>query len=245
MTATLNRRLFLCAAGATGLAACTTAEQEAVFGAVLGARGVGDLTVAEAAAGIKAALDQGTGSAVSTVGRTGGYLDDATIRIPLPGRLAELQSSLGRFGLSGLLDDLEAQINRGAERAAPAARQIFVSAISAMTIDDALGIVRGGQTAATDYFRAKTTPSLVAAFTPPMEQALRQAGAIQTFDQLTAQLSSIPLAPQLGADAKTSLIEHGVERGLDGLFHYVAREEAAIRRDPAKRGSEILRRVFG
>jgi hypothetical protein len=78
-----------------------------------------------------------------------------------------------------------------------------------------------------------------------MERALQQTGAIRTFDRMAARLSNVPLAPQLGADAKRDLIDHGVGRGLDGLFYYVAREEEEIRRNPAKRTSEILRRVFG
>jgi hypothetical protein len=245
----IHRRSFLAMTAGLGLAACSTAEQEAILRGVIGspggAGGTAGLTAAEAAAGIREALSQGTSAAVAQVGRSGGYFSDPVIRIPLPPRLASLQSTLSRYGLSGLLDDLERQINRGAEAAAPEARGIFLDAIRSMTISDALTIVRGSETAATDYFERRTTPALTRLFTPAMERALQHTGAIQTFDRLRAQLQAVPLAPELGADAKRDLIQHGVGRGLDGLFHYVAEEERSIRRNPAKRTTAILKKVFG
>ncbi|GGY43215.1 DUF4197 domain-containing protein [Parvularcula lutaonensis] len=242
---TISRRALL-ALTPVALAACTTDELNSVLGDVLGGTtGRGGLTPAEAAEGIRAALDQGVSAAIARVGRTNGYLGDPTIRIPLPARLASIQTTLRRFGLSALLDDLEVQINRGAEVAAPQARSIFVAAIRQLTIPDAIAIVNGGPTAATDYFKRTTTPKLTNLFTPIMTDALQRAGAIQTFDQMVTRLEGIPLAPQLGADAKQDLIRHGVTRGLEGLFVYIAEEEAQIRQNPAKRTSEILRRVFG
>lgn len=244
-----TRRHLLALLPAGLVAACSTADQEAILGAVLGATGTGTssggVTSAEAAQGIRAALEQGILSAITQVGRTDGYFRDGRIHIPLPRQLASIQSQLRPLGLSGMLDDLELQINRGAETAAPQAKSIFLDAIRSLTISDALGIVNGGPTSATDYFERRTTPSLTSLFTPIMQSALQRAGAIQTFDQLVGRLRNIPLAPQLGSDAKTSLVQHGVEKGLDGLFYYIGQEEAAIRQNPAKRGSEILRRVFG
>lgn len=249
MTHSINRRVLLAALPAAGLAACTTDEINSVLDSVIGgANGVAGstgLSGAEAAAGIRAALENGVGAAITQVGRTDGYFGDPTIRIPLPGTLSDIRDTLARFGLSGSLDNLEVQLNRGAETAAPQARSIFVSAIKALSISDALGIVRGGPTSATDYFQRETTPSLTELFSPIMTSALQRAGAIQTFDDVVARLDSIPLAPELGADAKSDLINHGVKRGLGGLFTYIGEEEAAIRANPAKRTSEILQRVFG
>lgn len=243
---TISRRALLALFPAGLLAACTSDDVNAVLGGVLGPQGpAGGLTAAEAAAGIRAALDQGIGTAIAQVGRQDGYFGDSLIRIPLPQELATIQSRLAPFGLSGLLDELELQLNRGAERAAPEARSIFVRAVRSMTISDALGIVRGPDTAATDYFRRRTTGELTSLFTPVMENALEQTGAIQTFDRLVGRLRLVPFAPRYGADAKQGLVSHGVSRGLDGLFVYIAREEQAIRQDPARRTSEILRRVFG
>jgi hypothetical protein len=230
------------------LAGCTTAEQDAILRGVLGSRSGGaasGLTSAEAVEGLKAALSQGVGYAVARAGQRGGYYQNGRIRIPLPPRLAAVQTRLRPLGLSGLLDDIELKMNRAAETAAPEARSIFLDAIAGMSIDDALSIVRGGPTAATDYFERRTTPRLVALFSPPMQDALQGTGAIQAFDDLVTRLEGVPLAPQLGAGAKQDLIDHAVMGGLDGLFTLVAEEERAIRENPAKRGSEILRKVFG
>ena len=186
-----------------------------------------------------------SGSAISTIGVPNGFLGNNLIRIPLPGFLGDMQSRLATLGLSGPLDNLETQLNRGAEAAVPQARNIFVNAVSGLSIEDAIGIVNGGDNAATTLLQERTGGQLSSLFTPIMTDALQGAGAIQTFDNLSSRLNSIPLAPRLGSDAKSKLIGHGVDRGLDGMFTYIGREEAAIRANPAKRTSEILRRVFG
>ncbi|MEM9422807.1 MAG: DUF4197 domain-containing protein [Pseudomonadota bacterium] len=248
-----RRRMLALLPGGAALAACETTDGAAILSEVLGAAqtyGGGSatgsgLTQADAVLGIKTALNNGVAAAISRVGRTNGFLGDGKIRIPLPGFLGETQQTLARIGMSGLLDDLETQLNRGAERAAPGAKQLFVNAVTSMSVSDALGIVRGGPTSATNYFERRTTPQLTSLFRPVMTDALQRAGAIQTFDRLSSRMSSVPFAPQLGADAKTSLIDHGIAKGLDGIFYYIGQEEAAIRRDPVKRTSEILRRVFG
>lgn len=227
------------------VAGCSTGDLGDFLGGVAAAGSAGSLSSDEAAQGIKAALEQGVASAIAQVGRAGGFLNDPTIRIPLPDRLAELRSTLGRLGLAGPLDELEVQLNRGAERAAPQARSIFIGAIRQLTVEDALSIVRGGPTSATDYFRRETAPALRRLFTPVMTDSLEASGAIRTYDRLSGRLDAIPLAPDLADDAKQGLIDHGVERALQGLFTYIAEEEAAIRANPAKRSSEILRRVFG
>ena len=237
----LSRRTLLVFGGAGLLSGCITDGVN--LPGIPGATGA--LTEADAAAGIRAALNNGVSSAISTIGVRDGFLRNAQIRIPLPGFLQDMQSSLSRVGLSGPLDTLETQLNRGAEAAVPEGRRIFVDAISGMSISDAIGIVRGGNNAATTYLKDRTFSPLTSLFTPIMSNALQQAGAIQTFDSLAASLRNIPLAPQLGADAKNDLIQHGVQYGLDGMFLYIAKEEAAIRSNPAKRTSEILRRVFG
>jgi len=235
-----SRRMFIALGGAS-LAGCVTDGLPALGGVT----GAGGLSQADAAAGIRAALNKGVSSAITTIGVKDGFLLNNLIHIPLPKTLQDMQSSLSKIGLSGPLDTLETQLNRGAEAAAPVARNIFVDAISSMSISDAIGIVRGGDNAATNYLKGRTLPSLTNLFTPIMTTALEQAGAIRTLDSLSARLKTIPLAPKIGADAKSDLISHGVEYGLDGIFTYIGKEEAAIRANPAKRTSEILRRVFG
>ena len=242
----LSRRSFvltgaLASVGAT--AGCQTTNAGGILESIVGS-GIG-VNESSAATGIRAALNQGVSSAISTIGVRDGFLGDSLIRIPLPGFMQSAQSTLGRLGLSGPLDSLETQLNRGAEAAVPVARDIFVSAISDMSIEDAVGIVQGGNNSATEFLRARTGPSLTNLFTPIMGNALQSAGAIQTFDQIAGRLNGIPLAPKFGDDAKSQLIDHGVDFGLDGMFTYIGREEAAIRANPAKRTSEILRQVFG
>ncbi|MCF6275095.1 MAG: DUF4197 domain-containing protein [Robiginitomaculum sp.] len=237
----LNRRLALAGLLALPISACETMD----IGALEGILGSGILSQADAARGIRAALDNGILSAISTVGREGGFFNDAKIHIPLPKVLRDVQSVLSKVGAGSVLNELETQLNRGAEKAAPVAKDIFFDAIAGLSISDAIGIVRGPQNAATTYLQEKTTPRLTALFSPIMENALGNTGALRLLDQVTGDLRNIPFAPQLGAEARTDLIGHGVKYGLNGVFHYVAAEEAAIRANPAKRTSEILRRVFG
>lgn len=203
------------------------------------------LSQGEASLGIREALRVGTGAAVTQVGRTNGYLTDQAVRIPLPSTLQDVRGALSAVGFASVIDEVEVKMNRAAEQAAPAARDIFFSAITAMTIQDAVGIVRGGSNSATQYFQRTMTPRLVQAFTPPMEAQLQSTGAIAAFDSMVARLRTVPLAPQLAADAKTQLVSHGVREAVDGLFYYVGREELKIRANPAAYGSDLLIRVFG
>lgn len=223
------------------LTACETIDP-AILEGILGS---GVLSQADAAKGIRAALGNGILSALGIVGRDGGFFNDGQIHIPLPESLQDVQSVMNNIGVGGILNQLEAQLNRGAEQAAPVAKDIFFDVVNGLSISDAIGIVRGPENAATTYLQSKTTPRLTSLFTPIMENALSGTGALQLLDQVSNRLRNIPFAPSLGANARTDLISHGVEYGLSGVFHYVAKEEAAIRRDPAKRTSEILRRVFG
>ncbi len=236
-----NRRHILLSLPAFGLTACETIDP-AILEGILGS---GVLSQGEAALGIRAALNNGIGHAIGIVGQEGGFLNNGRIRIPLPKVLQDVQSVLQPIGMGGLLSDLQTQLNRGAEKAAPIAKDIFVDAVTSLSIQDAIGIVKGADNAATQYLQGKTTDRLTTLFSPIMGDALQQTGALQLVDQLSGQLRNVPFAPSLGADAKTDLIRHGVDFGLKGVFTYIADEEKAIRDNPAKRTSEILRRVFG
>ena len=133
----------------------------------------------DVALGLKAALDNGVGNAISTVGVFNGFLNNNLIRIPLPNSLQSVQSFLQPLGLDSLLVDLQAQLNHGAEKAAPVARDIFVNAITSLTIPDAFNILRGTDTAATEFLKSRTTPQLTQLFSPIMENALNQTGALR------------------------------------------------------------------
>lgn len=236
-----RRKALTVMASAAVLTGCETLDPAIIDGILSGS---GGLSQFEASQGIKAALDNGIGQAISTVGRENGFFGDSLIRIPLPKKLADVQSTLSQFGASGLLDELEMQLNRGAEKAAPAAKDIFVSAVSSLSIQDAIGIVRGADNAATEYLQNRTSASLTQLFSPILENALGDTGALRLVDQIDGQLSGLGVTG-LGASAKSDLISHGVAYGLSGVFHYIGQEERLIRENPAKRTSEILRRVFG
>ena len=241
MTA-LNRRFVLLGLSGTVLTACETLDPAIIEG-VLG--GFGGLTQADAALGIRAALDKGVGNAISNVGILDGFLGNSLVLIPLPKVLQDVQSYLRPLGADGLLVELQQQLNRGAEKAAPIAKDIFLGAIRDLSITDAINIVRGPDNAATEYLSERTSTKLSQLFSPIMENALNQTGALQIVDQVSSSLNNVPFGPNLGVDARNDLISHGVNYGLKGVFYYIGEEEKAIRENPAKRTSEILRRVFG
>ena len=202
----------------------------------------GELTIAEIDAGLRQALEIGTNRVASQIGVEDGYWQDPQIRIPLPGRLGAVQEQLSSVGLSVPLDDLQLRMNRAAADAVPAGKQIVIDAVQSITIEDALGILRGGDTAATDFLRGRTENNLRGLFTPYVETALNESGAYRMLDSVT---SSQPMLATAAIDYKSDLTTHAVQFGLDGLFTYLAVEEKKIRENPVARTTELLRKVFG
>ncbi len=229
------------AASALFLSGCESIDPSSLPGIIQGAPTSGVLTNAEIDAGLREALTVGTGLVANQLGKTDGYFADPTVRIPLPERWREAQTQLKKVGMSSPLDDLELRMNRAAEGAIPAARDLVIGAIRDMTIEDAIGILRGGETAATDFLRAKTEAKLETAFTPYVRDALAQSGAFTSMERAASSAGFAGATTQLQSDLTT----HAVDLGLDGLFHYVALEEKKIRENPVARTTEILRRVFG
>lgn len=195
----------------------------------------------EITAALQEALRIGSERVVDQLGRTDGFNADPVIHVPLPEDFTTVQRTLDRVGMAGALDDLELRLNRAAEAATPKARAIFADAIGAMTWDDVRSVYEGPDDAATQYLRSKMSGPLRAEMRPVIDQSLADVGAIAAYDRVMAQYRAVPLVP----DVKADLTEHTLERGLDGLFVYLAREEAAIRNDPAKRTTELLQQVFG
>jgi len=213
----------------------------AIQGLGAGTPGGSGLGTNEIAAGLREALKVGTERVVAQVGVADGFNADPDIHIPLPGALQDVQSVLRRVGMAGLADDLELRMNRAAEAAAPEAKELFWQAISEMTLEDVERIYQGPDDAATRYFQGKMTPALAQRMAPVIDRTLADVGAIRSYDDMMAQYRAVPFVP----DVKTNLTEYVVERAMDGIFHCVAREEAAIRNNPAKRTTEILQKVFG
>jgi hypothetical protein len=178
---------------------------------------------------------------VSQVGRADGYNADPEIHIPLPGSLRKVQSALQKVGMSSMADDLETRLNRAAEAAAPEAKELFWQAISEMSMADARKIYDGPKDSATRYFQGKMTPPLGERMVPVVDRSLADVGAIRSYDAMISQYKALPFVP----DVKADLTKFVVEKAMDGIFHYVAKEEAAIRTSPAARTTAILQRVFG
>lgn len=199
------------------------------------------LTNQELASGLKEALRVATETVTGQLGRLDGFNADPAIHIPLPDSLSTVRTALGTVGMSSLLDDLELKLNRAAEEATPAAGKLFLQAISEMTLNDARKIYDGPKDAATRYFQDKMSGPLATAMQPIVAKTLEQTGAVQAYDAVMGQYATLPFMP----DVKADLNRYVVDRGMAGIFHYLAIEEAAIRANPAKRTTALLQQVFG
>lgn len=233
--------LCLALTGCAGMTDEDIATAGETLGQILGGGAAVGLSEDEIARGLREALRVGTDRAVDDLAAVDAFNADPRIHIPLPGPLAGAQDALRPFGLAGLLDDLELRLNRGAEQAMPAARDIFWGAITQLTFQDVMDIWQGPDDAATRYFQRITTDPLRRAFRPPVRDALDDAGAIRLYDRLIEQAGAVPGLPDLRAD----LTDHVLGLALDALFFELAAEEARIREDPVARTTELLRRVFG
>lgn len=228
------------------LGACSETEWQQASRQILGQLETGSqqgtpLSLAEIDAGLKEALKVGTNRVVAQLGASNGFNGDPAIHIPLPAKLAGVRATFSRVGLDGLFKDLELRLNRAAEAATPQAGELFRQAILEMSIADVRAIFNGPDDAATRYFEKKMTPGLMTAMRPVVDQSLNEVGAVQVYNQALAQVRALPFAP----DIKSDLSGYVVQEGMAGIFHYLAVEEAAIRRDPLKRTTELLQRVFG
>ncbi|HXQ51834.1 MAG TPA: DUF4197 domain-containing protein [Stellaceae bacterium] len=201
------------------------------------------LSQGDIGAGLKDALKVASQRVVGRVGKTDGYNGDPSIRIPLPEPLTKIEGPLKTVGASGMLDDLQVRMNRAAEQAAPKALNIFENAVASMSISDARGILSGPQDAATQYFKRTTSASLTSSFRPIVDSALSNVGAVSTFKSVQAKAGDIPFAGQ--EVQGFNLTDFTVGKALDGLFHYMGVEEAAIRTNPAARTTDLLKKVFG
>lgn len=199
------------------------------------------LSQSQIIAGLKEALRVGAERVVAQLGAKDGFNADPAIHIPLPDSLKNAQSMLRKAGLSSLADDVELKINRAAEEATPKAKELLWKAVEGMTVDDAKAIYNGPKDAATQYFRRVTGADLKAAVEPVVERALNEVGAVSSYEALISKYKALPFVP----DVKSDLKGHATTKALDGIFHYLATEEAAIRADPAARTTDILKTVFG
>jgi hypothetical protein len=198
---------------------------------------LGDVKIGE---GLKEALEVGTSNAVAQTGTEGGYFDNEKIKILLPAQLQNLDKGLRMIGYGPQIDEFVLSMNRAAEKAAPAAKAIFLDAIGEMTIDDARKILAGGDTAATDYFREKTGNKLVAAFEPTVSSSMNDFAVTKKYKDLVGKYQSIPFASQINLN----LDDYVTKKAVDGLFVVVGEQEKKIRTNPAARVNDLLKEVF-
>ncbi len=189
----------------------------------------------------KQALSMASQGVVDQVGTADGFNTDAAIHIPLPGPLQKVKSMLATVGLSSMADDLELKLNRAAEAAAPKAKQLFLTAIEEMTFEDVKTIYEGPEDSATQYFKGKMSAPLGEEMRPIVDTTLAEVGAVNAYEQVMGKYKDIPFVP----DVKADLTQHVLDKGLAGIFYYMAREEAAIRENPVKQTTDLLKSVFG
>ncbi len=195
----------------------------------------------EAATGVRAALERGAIAAVDQLGRNDGFLGNPLVRIELPGHLQDAAKLMRKLGQGRQLDELVTAMNRAAEAAMPEARTLFVSTVKAISVEDAIRLVRGGATSVTDFFAAKTRAPLRERFLPIVTRATGKLQLAERYNAVAAKAAGLGL---LKGD-EASVHQYVTARALDGLFRMVAEEEKRIRAHPLETGSAILAKVFG
>jgi RNA binding exosome subunit len=192
-------------------------------------------------AGLKEALSIGTGNAVIATSKTNGYFGNKAIKILMPDKIQKVADVLGRVGYQKEVDDFVLSMNRAAEKAAPRAKAIFIDAIHQMTVEDARKILDGGDTAATEYFKARTSGKLYEAFQPIVSSSMNEVGTTRSYKEMMGMYTALPFASAESLD----LDRYVTNKSLDGLFYLVGQEEIKIRKDPAARVTDLLKTVFG
>ncbi len=203
-----------------------------------GQKGLSDAKIGE---GLKEALKVGTENTVNLTGKTDGFFLNQAIKILMPEKLRTLEKGLRAVGYGPQVDEFVLSMNRAAERAAPFAKQIFWDAIGEMTFEDVRKIYSGNETAATDYFKGKTSDKLTVIFKPIVDRAMNEVGVTRQYKELVGRYESIPFVKKETFD----IDQYVVTKALDGLFHVLGEEEKKIRTNPAARTTDLLKEVFG
>jgi len=202
---------------------------------------IADLSNAEAVRGLKQALNDGSAAAVARLGVENGYYANPNVKIPLPPSLQRVERGLRAFGMRRQADELVLTMNRAAEAAVPEAKQLLVDAVKTMSVQDAKGILGGGDTAATDYFQRSTRSQLGRRFLPIVKQATDRVGLAQQYNALAGQGVALGLVKE----DQASIESYVTQKALDGLYFMIGEQEKAFRQDPVGATSDIVRRVFG
>lgn len=207
--------------------------------------GLASITQAEAVSGLKQALEKGVLSGTSVLGQSGGFLKNESFKILLP---TEVQNAVSKIKgnpitnalASPFLEKVEVAMNTGAEKAMAEAKPIFINAIKSMSISDALGIVTGGEGAATAFLQRATTASLKSKFTPVIKNSLDKVNINEPWSKITSAYNTV-----MGESVKTDLNEYVTDKAMIALFAQVKQEENKIRSNPVARTTDLLKKVFG
>ena len=241
--------LTACIAVATATAGAQSIEQQ-LKDRLLGPRSSTlNLNERDASGGIKEALAQGVDRAVRQLGKPDGFFRDQAVKILVPEKLRRLADLARQLGAGRKVDAFELSMNRAAEKAVPLAANILADAVRQMTLQDAIGLVRGGETSATDFFRRTSEQKLYDAFLPIVEKQTAAVGVTQKYKDFSKKAGGNALAGALlggGSNGATSadLDDYVTRETIDGLFHVIAEQEKQIRNHPASRTTDLLRRVF-
>ena len=195
----------------------------------------------DAVSGLKGALERGSSVAVDLLGRTDGFFGNNAVKIPLPDSLKRYEKLMRNVGMGKHADELILTMNRAAEAAVPEAKKLFVDAVKKMSVQDAKGILTGGQTAGTEYFKRTTAEPLRGRFLPIVKKATEKVGLAQKYNEYAGKGAKFGLVKK----EQANLDDYVTQKALDGLFFMVAEEEKKIRQDPVRAGSDIVRKVFG
>ena len=203
-------------------------------------RATGASSEGKVGSGLKEALQVATEKAVGLTGRPNGYYDNPAIKIPMPEKLQGVEKGLRMAGMGRQVDEFVLSMNRAAEQSAPAARQIFLDAVHGIGFDDARKILDGANTAATEYFKGKTTAKLTTAFAPIVKKNMNEVGVTRQFEALMARMNDMPFVKSQTFDIDGYVIG----KALDGLFQVMGEQEKEIRQNPAARTTALLKEVF-
>ncbi len=200
------------------------------------------ITENEAGEGIKEALAQGLARAVLQLNKEDGFFKDALYKVLMPPDAKKMENTLRKMGMGNMVDKAILQINRAAEDAAGQAKPIFVDAIKSMTIADAIGLLKNGDTSATHFFRVKTTGKLAEAFTPVIKNSLDRLDATKYYSDVVGTYNNLPTTFK---KANPDLTGHVTGKAIEALFDLIGKEEKNIRQNMAARTSDLLKKVFG
>ncbi|MHB1214754.1 MAG: DUF4197 domain-containing protein [Thiobacillus sp.] len=248
MAALTSTRWMILAAGLTLALPAHAFDWNRMLEGVLGkpasqpaASSVDALSSSDINAGLKEALTRGVDAAVAQLGQKDGFFGNTALKIPLPPGLQKADKAMRMFGMGTQADELVLSMNRAAEAAVPEAKSLLVGAVKAMTLDDAKGILTGGQTSATDFFRKKTEAQLTERFGPIVKATTDKVGLAQQYNQYAGMAAQFNLVDKNQA----SVEQYVTQQTLDRLYTVIGEKEAAIRANPMQTGSDLLKKVFG